>query len=146
MLHQSFLNLSFILLLHLVFVCICWFEVCMISEKSSNCYTMGITYVHEQKISKFTYRERYTWHLSALGIFSTIFHNMGKHGAFIKTAAALLVPYHIPYLNWHRKNLLTANNHSSLHHWCHERSSCQTLTPCQLLHVPHSLHHQQLHP
>jgi len=51
---------------------------------------------HSSKKNKI-YLQRYTWHISALGIFSTIFHNMGKHGAFVKTAAALWA---------HAKNLL----------------------------------------
>ena len=43
------------------------------------------------------------WHLSALRIFSTIFHNMGKHGAFIKTTAAL----------WAHAKIFLQNTHSS---------------------------------
>ena len=59
------------------------------------------------------------WHLSALRIFSTIFHNMGKHGAFIKTTA-------MPRA--HAQNLLAQHSLLAIH--CDNNSAKSETSAC----------------
>ena len=59
-------------------ILLCWFEVCMFCEKSSNCYTMGITYIHEKNYLNLLLEI----HVASLCT-QNFFNNLPQHNKFL---------------------------------------------------------------